>query len=118
VFGVLNGLVGSPTVGEIFLYLAGAVVGFVVVEAAVTDLFRDRVRSDAPEVVAIGGAFAFASVGSSLGVAALIAEVVDSGVAWLAAPFGATVTYLLVVGIEMRLAHRAEEAGAGSGEEG
>jgi hypothetical protein len=106
-FGVLSALVGSPTVGQIFLFLLGAVLAFLVVEAAVSRGFRVRLRGEPSEVVALGSSFAFVSVGGGVGIAALAGVVLGPGVAW---PFGsllATVTYLLLVGIELGLAERA-----------
>ena len=106
-FAALAAELGGPTVGQVFLFGAGAVSGFVVVEGAATGLFRHRVRGEPAEVVVIGSALGFASVGLGVGAAALTGEVVGGGAAWPIGPFLGTVAYLLVVGVEMALAERA-----------
>ncbi|MGA9371305.1 MAG: hypothetical protein WBV53_05610 [Solirubrobacterales bacterium] len=104
---VLSATHGGPTVGQVFLFGAGAVAGVVVVEGAASGLFQRRLRGEPAQVVVIGSALSLASVGLSIGAAALIGETLDGGVAWPIGAFGATVVYLLVVGVEMALAERA-----------
>ena len=103
----LSAELGSPNVGQVFLFGAGAVAGFVIVEGAATSFFRHRVRGEPAQVVVIGSALGFASVGLGVGAATLSGELIDGGAAWAIGPFLGTVAYLLVVGAEMALAERA-----------
>lgn len=100
---------GTPETWELFLFVAGATVGFAAVEAAASRGFRDRLRPEPSEVVMIGSAMAVFSVSAGLGVAVLLSLVLGGWVAWLVIPFVATVTYLGISGIEMGLAHRRGE---------
>ena len=102
----LSAELGSPTVGQVFLFGTGAVAGFVVVEGAASSLFRRRVRGEPAQVVVIGSALGFASVGLGVGAATLIGALVNGGAAWALGPFLGTIAYLLLVGVEMALAER------------
>lgn len=56
----------------------------------------------------IGSAVNLASIASGLGTVIVVATLTGGWVAWLAAPFAGTIVYLLVVGLEMAFARRAE----------
>jgi hypothetical protein len=98
----------SPTVGQIFLFLAGAVGGFVVVEALASRGFSSRDPGEPPQVVVVGSALAFVSVSTAVGAAALLGDLVDSGLAWPLGAFCASAVYTLLVGVEMMIAARVE----------
>ncbi len=103
-FGALNTLIGSPALPDLFLFVVGATAAFAVVDMIVSDFFRNRLRGEPSEVVALGSAMAILSVSSAVGVGALTGTFLRSWIGWLLGPFGATVVYLAVVGIEMALA--------------
>jgi hypothetical protein len=115
-FGVLSVELGTPGVGEVFLFLFGAVVAFTVVDAVVSRGFRERLRGEPPEVVALGSAFGFASAGLSVGAAAVLGSILATGAAWPLGSFGATATFLSMAGVEMGLAERLGAAGKGGRE--
>jgi hypothetical protein len=104
---VISAQLGPPTVGQVFLFAAGAVVGLATIEAAATRGFRERVRTEPPNVVVFGSALAVLSVGLGVGAAALAAVVLDGGVAWPMGSLLASLLYLLVGGTEMAMAERA-----------
>lgn len=106
---MLASLRSQPEVGHLFLFGAGAATGFAAIEAVGSNFFRDRMRGDGAEVVVLGSAFSFVSISAGLGAAALVGWLVGGWVPWVLGPFAATVTYLLVLGIELSLARRAEE---------
>ncbi len=108
---ILVSQLGSPTVGQIFMLGMGAVAGFVAIDGAATRGFRERTRGEPADVVVVGSAMGFFSVGLGLGAAALTAEALDGDAAWPVGGFVATLAYLLVVGIEMALAERAARRG-------
>jgi small-conductance mechanosensitive channel len=113
---VISAELGTPGAAEIFLFVAGAVSAFTVVEAAVSRGFRERLRGEPAEVVALGSALGFASAGGGVGTAALTAEILGSGWAWPLGSLLATTVFLLAVGIELAFAERAALAAAGAEE--
>ncbi len=106
-FGVVTVEVGSPAVTEVFLFLLGAVAAVLIVEAAVSRGFRERLRGEPAEVVALGSAVGIASVGGAVGLAALAASVIGGRAAWPVGSALATAFFLLVAGLELALAERA-----------
>lgn len=108
---ILVSQLGAPSVGQIFMLGLGAVAGFVAIDGAATRGFRERARGEPADVVVLGSAMGFFSVGLGLGAAALSVEVLDGDAAWPVGAFLATIGYLLVVGIEMALAERAADDG-------
>ncbi len=108
-FGVLSAALGSPGTGDVFLYAAGAVAGVTIVEGIASRGFKVRLRGEPSEVVALGSSFSFASVGLAVGAAALSGETLVAWVAWLVGPLLASATYVVASGVEMALAHAAQE---------
>jgi hypothetical protein len=91
---------GKPAVGEIFLFIAGALSafgslgGFIMGNLAQsTPGYRGRER-------VIAGAFDWISVGGAVGAAALIAQI-QSWVVWPVAAFLATAVYLAAFGVQL-----------------
>lgn len=108
-FGVTSQLVGSPRVSDIFLFVAGAGTAFGFAEALASDFFRHRVRSEPSGVILIGSAFGLVSVSAGLAAAAGCGWLLDGWAAWLCAPFAATVVYVVLEGLNLAIARRAEE---------
>ncbi len=108
-FGMLVQALGEPSVTDVFLFAAGGVAAFSVLEAAATAGFRHRTHAERPDVVALGSAFSFLSVGAGVGIAALAGHLLTTGVAWPLGSFAASCTYLLIVAAEMLLARRLQE---------
>lgn len=123
-FGVLSASLGSPLVGDVFLFAAGAVAGVTIVEGAASRGFTVRMRGEPSDVIALGSSFSFASVGLAVGAAALSGELISSWAAWLVGPLVASGIYVVASGIEMALAHaaqaqrRTESEGKGKGKGG
>lgn len=108
-FGVLTAALGSPRVGDVFLYAGGAVLGVTIVEGLASRGFRIRLRGEQSDVVALGSAFGFASVGLAVGAAALAAELLGGWLGWLIGPLLASSLYVVASGIEMSLARVAQK---------
>lgn len=108
-FGVVSRVSRAPRVFELFLFATGAAAGFIVLEAAASRFFRDRLHPERSEVVMLGSALALVSVNAAVGTALLVARLTGEWVVWLVAPFAATVVYVLISGLELALARRAEE---------
>ncbi|HEY5431214.1 MAG TPA: hypothetical protein VIK04_19005 [Solirubrobacteraceae bacterium] len=95
---------GTPAVGDIFLFLAGAIAGFMLVAVGVRQLDHKPLADAGGELTRTGIVQAIA-VGSSLGAAALVA-LISGPVVWPLAAFLATLVYLLVAAMELAVVHR------------
>lgn len=116
-FGVIAAQVGSPTVGEVFLFIAGAVSGVAAVDAIASKGFRNRMAGDPSDIVALGGAFGFFSVGLGVGAATLVATILSGALAWAIGALVAPVVYVLLAGLEMGIARLLQEDREGTDEE-
>lgn len=101
--------VGAPSAFELFLFVAGAGLAFTVLEAAASNFFRVRIRGERSDVVLLGSSLALGSMSLGLAGAWAVSELVGHTVGWMLASFTATVLYVFIAGVEMALAHRAEE---------
>ena len=95
---------GTPAVGDIFLFLAGAIASFMLVAVGVRQLDHQPLADPGGELTRTGIVQVFA-VGSSLGAAALVA-LISGPVVWPLAAFLATLVYLLVAAMELAVVHR------------
>ncbi len=102
-FGVLSARLGSPGTVEVFLFAAGAVAGVTFLDGISTKGFKRKMRGETSDVVALGAGLGFVSVGTAIGLAALLAAIVDGGSAWLLGSFLASCAYVLLNGVECRL---------------
>lgn len=95
---------GLPSTGQVFLFMLGAIAGYVLLAAAV-ELGRG-VPSDPPKgALRRSGMLHFLAIGGALGAAALV-SLLHSGLAWPLGAFVATATYLLVATLELTLTQR------------
>lgn len=100
---------GSPSPWEIFLFILGSTTGFTGLEAAVSDLFQKRMRGDRSDVVVLGSAMNVLALSLSYAVIVLLSWSWSSTWNWLVAPLLGSTIYLMLVGIEMALAAKAQE---------
>lgn len=96
---------GNARVGDVFLFLAGAIAGFLVVSVLAT-LTADRPARPAPAQRRLAGAVHIVAVGGAVGAAALVA-LIGGWVAWPLTSFTATVLYLLLAALELLALGRA-----------
>jgi hypothetical protein len=116
IFGILAKERGTADVSQCFLFVLGAGAAFLVVNAVVTKGFRERLPREPSEVIALGTAFSFLSMGAALGITALIGKLVGDWTAWSVAPFASTVAFIAIAGAEMAFAGYAHKAGGVGGE--
>lgn len=102
-FGLLSALRGSPGVAKIFLFAAGAIAGFALVEAVVTGGFRHGLEDEPSEVKALGGSISVLSVGGAL-LGTLLFGTLFGTAAWPLGSFVATVLYLCFFALEISIA--------------
>ncbi len=105
-YGALASIGGEPTVVDVLLFVFGAILAFVGIEAVVSAGFRRHVAEEPPEVVALGTALSFVSAGVAVGTAALCGEVLSDQLAWPVGAFTATAAYILISAAEMAAAER------------
>jgi hypothetical protein len=108
-FGVLASRESTPKLGFIFLFLAGAIAGFVIIEAIVSKGFKRAPRGEPIQVVALGAAFSFGSVGAAVGAASIATIVLDGWAVWLVGAFAASATFILMLGLEIAIAERVQD---------
>ena len=107
---VLTATYKSPTAGQVFLFLLGAVLSFAVIELLATRGFTRPIDdSEATKVIALGSSLSLVSVAAAVGAALLGAMVLPKTPAWLVGGFLASLIYLLVSALEMSLARRIQE---------
>lgn len=117
-FGVLSNLHGSPAVGDIFGFgLAGAAT-FMLLHGLASDLFRHSPQTAPRQVVMLGTALNFLSVGLGVGAAALVGLLVVTAAAWPLGSVAASSAYVLTEALEILLAELVERRrGLATGEE-
>lgn len=108
-FGALAHSHGTPGYSEIFGFVLAAVAGFTVTETLLSNFFRHELEDEPNQVIAVGAAMSFFSVGLAVGAAALTGEILETGAAWPLGAASATVVYVLMNGIEMAIGETLEE---------
>jgi hypothetical protein len=100
---VLTHARGIPSTADALLFMLGSVVGFALVGVAAFGAHTARVRV-APQQPALWAGFHVLSVGAAIGLATLIAHLLDNGGAWPLGGFAATTNYLGVLAAQLALA--------------
>jgi hypothetical protein len=95
---MLAGTHGSPGTGDLFLFVGGGLIGYLLLEAL---LWMIAARGKVGDTLPIAGALNVFSVTAGLGGATAVAHEVGSGIAWLLAPLASTALYLLVVAAQV-----------------
>jgi hypothetical protein len=109
-FGVVAVEEGVPRIGDVYGFLAGAVLGFVAVLAGATAAFRSiAMETERSRVLIIGSALALGSTAIGVGAATLVGALLDGFLAWALAPFAACIAFLLVLGLEFAIIEEAQD---------
>jgi hypothetical protein len=103
-FGMLQAVVGSPTVGQIVMFGVAAALTIGIVEGVVTRGFKERPDKAPRQVAMLGTAQDFISVGLAVGTAAAVAALLESGAAWPLGAAAATIVFLVAESLEIFLA--------------
>jgi len=93
---------GSPSVGEVFLFLTGALLGFGLVGAFAHGALRTRVPLSPGSGHVVGGLLNWFAVGAAVGSVALVAEL-PGWAAWLLGALIATSVYLVGASLQLAL---------------
>jgi hypothetical protein len=105
-FAVCQVTQGAPDLPRIFLYAAGAVMSFTLLEGILSAGFRRPMPQHPTQTLALGTSLNIVSVLVGLGAAALVSAAVSHLTMWAVAPFVAGVGYLLTESLEAALAER------------
>ena len=103
---------GTPGIGDIFMFLGGAIAGFVLVAAGVRRLAYPPLRKS-PDELTWTGMMQLVAVALALGAGTLVAQISDP-VAWPLAAFAATTAFLLPAAMELALVDRARSSEPGA----
>jgi hypothetical protein len=112
-FGALTKVHGDPSWLELYLFLAGSCLGFALVNALSTFLFRKESPDEPELVISFATSLSVFSVCAAVSSAIGIAYALSGWLAWLAASIMFTLTYVVCVGGEIAFAaYRHPEGGA------
>lgn len=101
----LIGTHGTPHTGELFLFVAGGLMGFAALELPLVLADAEDARNEG-QVFPFAGALNCLSVPAALGSAVGIAHGVHGELAWLLAPLAATAVYMAVVAVQVEIVRR------------
>jgi hypothetical protein len=109
-FGVVSAYEGGPSVGEVYAFMAVAVIGFVAGLGVATGGFRHtKMDAEPTSVLVVAGALSLGSTATGLGAASLAARFLSGIAAWGIAPFVGSAAFLIVLGLEFGLAEEVDE---------
>jgi hypothetical protein len=105
-FAILQTSRSDTGIFEIFVFAIGAVVAFAIIAGLASGFFREALEDQPSNVKSLAGALSIFSVGLALGAAYLVGIVLEGWAAWLVSAFSTTIVYIVVVGLELAVAHR------------
>ncbi|GAB3348823.1 hypothetical protein [Modestobacter lapidis] len=105
-FGVLQVTQGTPDLPRVFLYAAGAVMSFTLLEGILSSGFRRPMPQHKTQTLALGTSMNIVSVLGALGAASLLSASFTHLIVWAVAPFVAGIVYLVIESLEEALAER------------
>lgn len=91
---------GVPDVGDVFMFVAGAIAGFNLLGLSAEETINRTMPIERRGDRLLGGVLDWIAVGAAVGAASLLAEI-HSWVPWLVAPLVATVLYLFVASLQL-----------------
>jgi small-conductance mechanosensitive channel len=105
-FAILQTSRSDTGIFEIFVFAIGAVVAFAIIAGLASGFFREALEDQPSNVKSLAGALSIFSVGLALGAAYLVGILLEGWAAWLVSAFLTTIVYIVVVGLELAVAHR------------
>jgi hypothetical protein len=109
IFGVVAAFEHSPSAGQVFVFAASSVTGFLAFEG-IGELVGDPSQgSGRISVRKIAAALSLFSVLCGIGVASLVAWPAGAWLSWALAPFCGVLTFLLVNALEHALAEEGDD---------
>ena len=93
---------GTPSVGEVFMFAAGALLGFDLLGVLAHGVLARTESLQGREARVLAAALDWIAVGAAVGAVALLAEI-SSWVPWLIGPLAATVVYVIAAALQLAL---------------
>lgn len=103
---VLMDIHGKPRVLDAFLFIAGAVTAFLLVELIATRGFGDFESAGSRKATLLTGSLHVVSAGVAVGCATIVGEIFNGDEIWPLAAFAATLAYLMLAGTQLWLSER------------
>lgn len=100
------GQLGSPTLAEVLLFMAGAVVSFLALEAVAYGSVALRIVSGPPPTVTVWGSAHWLTAGVAILASWGVAHLVHGLAGWLLVGVVATALYLLLNAVQVALARQ------------
>lgn len=108
-FGAVQAERGQPHYLDLLLYALGAVTAFSALEGVATKGFREALCVGSDEVISLGTALSFLSVGLATTAAYGTAAALHGRVAWYAGALIASLVFALAESVELLLAQWVQE---------
>ena len=99
---VLTTTRGKPHTSELFLFVAGGIAGFAILDGVLQAVAIPG-DEEPEQAFPFAGTLNFVSVIAALATATGVARGLHSSLAWLLAPMAATVVYMLLVALQITL---------------
>ena len=96
---------GSPTTGDLFLFVGGGLAGFAILEMLL-QLLGSKDDESPEHTFPFAGALNLLAVSIALAGAVLVVDALDSALVWLLAPMTATILYMLLVAVQVTFVAR------------
>ena len=92
---------GKPRTGDLFLFVAGGLIAFALLEVLLAAAPPSEERVE--QVFPFAGSLNFVSVAGALGASIGLAHAIGPELAWLVAPLAATAVYMLLVAAQLTI---------------
>jgi hypothetical protein len=96
---------GDPSVGDVGIFVAGAIAGFNLLALMVADTLEAAVSIDRRKDRLMAGVLDWIAVGAVVGAVSLLSEI-RGWVPWLVVPLVATVLYLVIASFQLAVFSR------------
>jgi len=93
---------GTPSLGEVFMFVAGALLGFDLLGALAHGVLARTDSLQGREARVLAATLDWIAVGAAAGAVALLAQI-SSWVPWLVGPLVATVVYVIAAALQLAL---------------
>lgn len=106
---VLMDIDGKPRIADAFLFIAGAVIAFLMVALIATHGLGDFESTGSRKGTLVTGSLHVVSAGVAVGCSTIVGEILSGDKVWPFASFAATLAYLVLAGTQLWLSERLTE---------
>lgn len=109
-FGAVAVEEGEPSQFELVAFAMAAVAAFSLLNLVAFVLLNDRMEGQSPRTMLVATATDFLAVGAAVGAAIGLASLFSEWRAWVLAPLGAGIVYVLVQSLELAVGDKRDGA--------